>query len=171
MAFRAATMAAILCLALISAACDQPARTPEPPGRRPPQNKTIPKGLGYEAEAIALRYNRALSRGNCEAARELGGKSMGPDSSYAQWCEPTDYQPGARGIRLRIKGWGVRGTEATVRFVQRMCLVGAASGDPQTRVYSGQWTIDLETDEIVREERRETSAHFDCEPPLLEGGS
>jgi hypothetical protein len=124
-----------------------------------------------KARAVAIRYNRALNGGNCDAARDLGGMNMGPDSSYAQWCEPTDYSPGARGIRLKIERVQARVPEAVVVFTQRICLVGAETGDPQTRKYSGRWTIDIDSGLIVREERRETGAHFDCEPPLLEGAS
>ena len=143
-----------------------PQSTPTPAGTSP--NIEL---VTATARAVALRYNRALSGGNCNAARDLGGNTMGPDSSYAQWCEPTDYQPGARGIRLKIKSVAVNGGDAVVSFTQRMCLVGAQTGDPQTRIYSGRWTVDVEAGVIVSEERRETGAHFDCEPPLLGGGS
>ena len=123
------------------------------------------------ARAVALRYNRALNEGNCDAARDLGGKHMGPGSSFAQWCEPTDYSPGARGIRLRIEGVQARVPEAVVMFTQRMCLIGAQTGDPQTRRYSGRWLVSIDERVIVREVRREVGVHFDCEPPLLGGGS
>ncbi|MDP8957511.1 MAG: hypothetical protein M3N24_11265 [Actinomycetota bacterium] len=123
------------------------------------------------ARSIALRYNRALNEGNCQAARALGGQNMGPDSSFAQWCEPSDYAPGARGIRLKIERVEPRVLEAIVVFRQRMCLIGAQTGDPQTRVYSGRWTINIDDGVIVSEQRQEIGAHFDCEPPLLEGGS
>lgn len=155
---------------LLLVGCDQSARVPRSPEPSPPQSTTSPTEPG-SAEDIAFSYNRALNGGNCEAAGGLGGNTMGPGSSYAQWCGHTEYHPGARGIRFQINGVRERGAEAVVRFTQRMCLIGAQTGDPQTRIYSGTWTIDLKAGVIIREERKETGSHFDCEPPLLEGGS
>lgn len=153
-------------------ACGADRSREAPPGTPTPADTSPNVAFVTEtARAVALRYNRALNGGNCEAARDLGGKTMGPDSSFAQWCEPTDYSPGARGIRLNIKSVDVRGADAVVSFTQRMCLVGAQTGDPQTRIYSGRWTVDVEAGVIISEERRETGAQFDCEPPLIGGGS
>ena len=153
---------AIVACMLVGVACGEP-----PPPDSGPDTAFVMR----TARAVALRYNRALNGGNCDAARDLGGKNMGPDSSFAQWCAPTDYSPGARGIRLKIERVQARVPEAVVVFTQRMCLIGAQTGDPQTRVYSGRWWISIDDGLIVREERRETGSHFDCEPPLLEGGS
>ena len=153
---KTAILVVVLCT-FVGAACGEP-----PPPDSGPDTAFVTR----TARALALRYNRALNGGNCDAARDLGGKNMGPDSSFAQWCEPTDYSPGARGIRLMIDRIQPRVPEAVVMFTQRMCLVGAQTGDPQTRTYSGRWTIDINQGVIVREERRETGAHFDCEPPL-----
>jgi hypothetical protein len=155
-------VAGVLACALFGAACGEAS---------PPDSGPDVPLVTRTARSVALRYNRALSGGNCEAARDLGGKNMGPDSSFAQWCEPTDYSPGARGIRLKIERVQARVPEAVVVFTQRMCLIGAQSGDPQTRVYSGRWWISIDDGLIVREERRETGSQFDCEPPLLGDGS
>ena len=72
---------------------------------------------------------------------------------------------------MRIEGVQARVPEAVVMFSQRMCLIGAQTGDPQTRRYSGRWWVSIDERVIVREVRREVGVHFDCEPPLLGGGS
>ena len=156
----------VTCLVVVVPACAGGSTPSDEPSPAP---KRTQDAAAREATArrIAVRYNRALNEGKCDAAGELGGKNMRPDSSFVQWCEPTDYSPGARGIQLKIRGVEAGTSEVVVSFTQKMCLVGAQTGDPQTRTYSGAWRVDTEAGLILEEERREIGAHFDCEPPLL----
>ena len=125
--------------------------------------------VASEARAIARRYNAALSKGRCARLWELGGKNA-PKGSYADYCnQPLEYYPGGRAIRLQITEVSVSRHTAEVFFVQKACVIGAVTGDPQTRTFVGFWTIDTELDEIVGEVRQLRNSEYECEPPLLGG--